>query len=122
MRLPLTLASVPALLLFALAVQPADAQKFPEPSPYPISWELTLDYKEPGRIVINVPGKGPKAYWYLPYTITNEGEETQTFIPQFEMLTEDGKVHRARKDVPRQVFDAIKSRERNRLMVPPTKV
>jgi hypothetical protein len=34
----------------------------------------------------------------------------------------DGKLHRARKDVPRQVFDAIKTRERNRLMVPATKV
>lgn len=122
MRFSLSLASLLGILLVA-AVLPARAEKYPEPSPYPISWELTLEYKEPSRIVVSVPGQAtPKAYWYLPYTITNEGDETQTFIPQFEMLTEDGKVHRARKDVPKQVFDAIKSRERNRLMVPPTKV
>jgi hypothetical protein len=96
---------------------------YPEPSPYPITWELTFEYKAPKRIVVNVAGDAtPRAYWYLPYTITNEGDDTQTFIPQFEMLTEDGKVHRARKDVPREVFDAIKGRERNPLIVPATRV
>jgi hypothetical protein len=38
------------------------------------------------------------------------------------MLTEDGKVHRANNNVPREVFEAIRNRERNNLMVPPTKV
>jgi len=95
----------------------------PEPSPYPTSWELTFDYKAPVRIVVNVPGSvSPKAYWYMTYTLTNDGEETQNFIPQFEMLTEDGKVHRALNNVPREVFDTIKTRERNALMVAPTQV
>jgi hypothetical protein len=122
MRIPLTLASVLGLLL-AAAVVPVPAADVPEPSPYPIAWEFTLDYKAPKRIVVNVPGSPtPKAYWYLPYTVTNEGDETHVFVPQFDMLMEDGKVHRARKDIPIQVFDAIKGRERNRLMVPMTKV
>ena len=121
-RFTLTFAPVLAVLTVAAAL-PLRAEKYPEPSSYPTSWELTFEYKEPARVVVNVPGQPtPKAYWYLPYTVTNEGDDTQTFIPQFEILTEDGKVHRARKDVPKQVFDAIKSRERNRLMVPPTKV
>src|SRR3954451_16901351 len=107
MRLLLTPALLPCLLIgFAVVVSKAAV---PEPSPYPISWELTFDYKTPKRIVVNVPGsRTPKAYWYIPYTITNEGEETQDFVPQFEMLTPDGKVHRARNDVPKQVIDAIK--------------
>jgi hypothetical protein len=119
----LTLLALATLILIAGLVVPTQAADYPEPSPYPITWELTFDYKNPMRIVVNVPGTPtPKAYWYLPYTITNDGEETQTFIPQFEMLTEDGKVHRARKDVPKQVFEAIRNRERNQLLVPPTKV
>ena len=119
----LTLLALATLFLTAGLVVPTRAADYPEPSPYPITWELTFDYKAPMRIVVNVPGTPtPKAYWYLPYTVTNDGEETQTFIPQFEMLTEDGKVHRARKDVPKQVFEAIRNRERNQLLVPPTKV
>jgi hypothetical protein len=117
-----TLLALASFLLLTAVVVPIRAADYPEPSPYPITWELTFEYKTPTRIVVNVPGTAtPKAYWYLPYTITNEGEDTQTFIPQFEMLTEDGKVHRARKDIPKQVFEAIRVRERNPLMVPPTK-
>jgi hypothetical protein len=99
----------------------ARAADYPEPSPYPKSWEITFDHKTPVRVVVSVGG-APKAYWYLPYTITNDGEETQSFIPQFEMLTSDGKVHRALSNVPVAVFNFIKERQRNSLMVPPTKV
>ena len=94
----------------------------PEPSPYPIEWEIDFEYETPRRIVVNVPGsRAPKAYWYMPYTITNEGEETQVFIPQFDLLTEDGRSIRAGRNLPKQVFDTIRARERNDLMVPPTK-
>ena len=37
-------------------------------------------------------------------------------------MSEDGKIVRARKDIPKAVFDKIRSIERNNLMVPPTKV
>lgn len=119
MRRALTLTLVTALL-GGFAALPTPAAPPPEPSPYPIAWEIDFEHKTPRRIVVNIPGRGAKAYWYLPYTITNEGEETQTFIPQFDLLTEDGKAHRARKSVPQQVFTAIRGRERNNLMVPPT--
>jgi hypothetical protein len=122
MRLPITLAALLGLL--AAAVLPAPAADVPEPSPYPIAWEFGFEYKKPARIVVNVPGPtgmAPKAYWYLPYTITNEGEETQVFVPDFQILLENGKLVRARKDVPRQVFEAIKGRERNKFMVPQTR-
>src|SRR5690348_14925086 len=107
------------LIAAVLWVTPAAraAADYPEPSPYPKSWELTFDYKQPVRIVVNIPGTpSPKAYWYMAYTVTNDGEETQTFLPQFELLTSDGKVHKALDNVPREVFDLIKNRERNKFM------
>ena len=120
MRRALALTLTLSVLGLALPIRAADP---PEPSPYPTTWELTFEHKEPRRIVVNVPGApAPKAYWYLPYTVTNEGEESQNFIPQFEMLTDDGKVHRASRSTPKQVFDAIRGRERNRLLLPPTRV
>ncbi len=121
MRIPLTLATVLGLVT-AIAL-PLGAADYPKPSPYPITWEFTFEHKAPRRIVVSVPNSPtPKAYWYMPYTVTNEGEETQTYFPQFELMTEDGKIVRARKDVPKAVFDRIRSIERNDLMVPPTKV
>jgi hypothetical protein len=129
MRLPLTLLAVVGLATAAvlpLPLRAADAKKtddYPEPSPYPISWEFNFEYDTPKRLVVNVPGSAtPKAYWYMPYTVTNEGDETHEFVPQFELMTEEGKLVRAKKNVPKIVFDTIKSRERNKLMVPPTSV
>ena len=120
MRRALSLTLMFAVLGMALPIRAADP---PEPSPYPTSWEFTFEHKEPRRIVVNVPGsRAPKAYWYMPYTVTNEGEESQDFIPQFEILTEEGKIHRALRNVPKQVFEAIKGRERNNLLLPPTRV
>jgi hypothetical protein len=127
LKLTLLTATLLVLSLIAAAVWVVPvahaATNYPEPSPYPTTWEITFDYKSPARIVVNVPGSvSPKAYWYMPYTITNDGEETQNFIPQFEILTSDGKVHKALNNVPVVVIDTIRSRERNKLMVAPTKV
>ena len=122
MRLPLTLAAVLALVT-AVVLPLRAAEDFPEPSPYPVTWEFDFEYKTPARIVVTVPGSPtPKAYWYMPYTVTNKGDETQAFIPQFELMTEEGKLVRAKKNVPKAVFDTIKARERNKYMVPPTSV
>ena len=121
MRRTLTLTLILALL-GGFAALPSPAAPPPEPSPYPIAWELDFQYDTPRRIVVNIPGStAPKAYWYMPYTITNEGEEPQVFIPQFDLLTEDGKAHRSRRALPKQVFAAIQARERNDLLLPPTK-
>jgi hypothetical protein len=119
MKLPLTVVAFAATLV-ALVLPLRAEPKYPEPSPYPIAWEFTFDYDLPARIVVNAPNStATKAYWYLPYTITNEGEDTQTFIPQ--LLTDDGKLHKANRDVPKYVFDAIRTRQRNDLLLPPTR-
>src|SRR5205085_12300241 len=65
---------------------------FPKPSPYPITWELKFAHGKPVRIAVQVPGESvPKAYWYLPYTVTNLTDQERTFLPIFEMVTDEGK-------------------------------
>lgn len=117
------LAVAASLLLAASLPAPAGAQKYPEPSVYPVSWELVLQYRTPKRIVVEVPGEPhPTAYWYMTYTVTNPGKDPVNYVPQFELVSDDGRIHRADKVIPSQVFTAIKARERNNLLQPARKV
>jgi len=123
-----TLASVVSIFACSLLCSPAaraqDASPtYPEPSPYPVSWELDFKHSRPKRIVVDVPGTfAPQAYWYITYTVTNNTDQEQIFLPVFEMLTNDGQVIRSDRNIPRRVFEAIKSRERNEFLEPFTTI
>jgi len=95
--------------LFLTAVaSPARAGDYPEPSPYPVSWELSFQHDKPKRIVVRVPGQGDRAYWYMTYTVANKTDQDRMFLPVFELATKDGKVYRSDKGVPPRVFEEIK--------------
>jgi hypothetical protein len=95
---------------------------FPEPSPYPISWELKFEHGTPKRVVVSVAGQAPQAYWYMTYRVTNDTGQEQLFLPVFELLTSDGKVHQSDRGISPRVFDAIKDREGNRYLERRSKV
>jgi hypothetical protein len=102
-------------LLGTLAAPQLDAA--PEPSKFPISWELHFRHGEPRRIVIEVPGeRDPRAFWYLPYTVKNLTDKEQQFLPVFTLLTKSGKLIRSDVGVPKIVFDTIKKQSRNELL------
>jgi hypothetical protein len=88
----------------------------PKPSVYPTSWELKFEHSKPKRIVVDVPGQGNRAFWYMTYTVTNLTDEEQTFLPKFELLTRDGQVLRSDNNISPTVHDAIRARERNRAL------
>jgi hypothetical protein len=91
----------------------------PKPSPYPIAWELKFDYSIPRRIVVQVPGATtPQAYWYIAYTVTNNTDKEQMFVPIFEMLTKEGTIVRSDRNIPARVFEAIKAQEKRPFMEP----
>lgn len=94
-----------------LATRPASA--FPTPSVAPIAWEIDLKYRHPRRMVLEAGGQGTKAYWYMLYTVTNNSDSELFFVPAIELLTEDGRVVPANRNIPRSVFDAIASRTRS---------
>lgn len=106
-----------AAALVAILPTKSLAKKFPEPSVYPISWELSFKHGAPRRIIVDVPGTStPAAYWYITYTVTNNTGAERMFYPSFELVTADGKRHRGNFAIRQEVFDAIKRRENNRLL------
>jgi hypothetical protein len=111
------------VIVALLAVRTAQAGKFPEPSPYPVDWELTFTHDAPKRIVVDVPGAAtPQAYWYLKFTVTNNSDKEQQFLPVFEMMTNDGTVIRSDDKISPTVFDKIKQVEGDNLLEPMNKV
>jgi hypothetical protein len=107
------------LQLGAATTAPSAAvDSFPKPSPYPKSWELKFEHSDPKRVVVQAETSSvPKAYWYITYTVTNETDREQLFLPQFDLVTKDGKVIRSDKNIAKKAFDTIKSNEGNPLMV-----
>lgn len=118
----------PAVVLLAslFAVAPlvhADDSSMPQPSPYPISWQLDFTHAVPRRIVVQVPGKDtPQAYWYMTFTVTNNTSQEQTFLPQFDLLDHNGNITQSNMNIPPEVFQAIKAREQNKQLEPFTQI
>lgn len=112
-----------SLSLLALAAAANVVSAYPEPSKYPVSWELKFEYDTPRRVVVEIPGSDvPKAYWYMTYTVTNKTDKEQEFLPVFTLVTKAGKVVRSDKGVPKAVFDKIKARSGNKLLESPIKI
>jgi len=111
--------SLALILVAALAgsITAPTFAKTPQPSIYPISWQLDFKHGSPKRVVV-----GTDAYWYLTYTVTNNTGDEQVFRPDFEMLNKEGKVLKSDRAIPAEVFDKIKSVEGNRLLQPLSKV
>jgi hypothetical protein len=103
------------LILMLLACSAALAD-YPKPSIYPKSWELNFDYATPRRITVDNGGGVPQAYYYMTYTVTNNTDKEQMFMPIFELLTKDGKVIRSDNKIPEKVFDAIKKQEKRQFL------
>jgi hypothetical protein len=112
-----------AMLARTSPAQTTEPSNFPKPSLYPIAWELKFEHKIPKRIVVDIPGAAaPQAYWYMTYAVTNNTDKERLFLPFFQMLTRSGKVIRSDNAIPAKVFDAIKSRENNRYLLPAAKI
>ena len=95
------------------------AEAFPKPSVYPVAWQLKFTHGVPKRIVVTAPGSNePKAYWYMTFTVMNLTEEEQRFLPVFELVTSDGTVVRSDRNIPVNVFDEVRRRERNKTIEP----
>lgn len=99
------------------------AFSYPKPSINRIAWELDFQYTTPTRITVKAAGAdGPRAYWYMPFTVTNLTQDEQPFLPVIELLDDKGKLHKSDQNIPKEVFEEIKKREGKKLMEPLSKV
>jgi hypothetical protein len=115
----LSMLSVLTLFYATSALAADNSSGYPTPSPYPISWELKFTHGIPKRIAVSVPNSpSPVAYWYMTFTVTNTGDKEQTFLPQFEMLTDNGHAVRSDVNIPQRVFEAIKNAEHDKYLEP----
>ncbi len=95
---------------------PVQGASYPVPSVYPVSWQFKFSHATPKRIVVDIPGQGPEAYYYLTYTVTNDSGQERTFFPVFDLVTKTGHMIRNDDKVPAVVFAAVKKREGNKFL------
>ena len=109
-----------ALAVFTFALfHSRDVSAYPKPSVAPVTWALDFHPGTPTRITVKVPGAdAPKAFWYLPFTVTNNSKDEQQFLPVFELVDDTGKIHKSDQNIPAAVFDEIKKREGKRFLEP----
>lgn len=104
-----------ACTLAGLIMAPATelvAAPMPSPVPLPDTWQLDIRiHGTPQRIVVQSPGQDhPKAFWYLPYTITNHTGRDVDFYPECEVFTNTFKLYKAGRGVRKAVFNAVRNR------------
>ncbi|MDX9910973.1 MAG: hypothetical protein RBS39_03985 [Phycisphaerales bacterium] len=88
----------------------------PEPDPVPRRWQLDF---EPGPLRITsveVPGAGPRAYFYFTYRVTNNTGREQLLAPLFDLASSEGDLRRAGRDVPLFVMQKIQGMLDNPLL------
>jgi hypothetical protein len=112
-----------AFLLPSLLLSAAARADHPKPSTFPVAWELDFQHEKPQRIVVQTESDTvAKAFWYVKYTVTNKTDTEQTFLPMFELLTEDGRVIRSDKNISPKVFEQIKKTEHGKFLIAPLQV
>jgi len=117
------LACVALLLAGFVLMNGSTADAYPKPSINRIAWELDFQHGLPNRIAVQSAGDAsPTAYWYMTFTVSNNTKDEQNFLPLIDLVDDKGNIHRSDKDVPKEVFEAIKKREGKKLLEPLVKV
>jgi hypothetical protein len=116
--LGLTLA---ALALTLLAAGPAQA-RHAKPSLTSDAWQLAFEYEKPQPIAITDADGNTHWFWYLPYSVTNQTDQRQLFVPQVTVASDTGRIVEANQDVPAKVYEKIFDRLENPLLKSPVEV
>jgi hypothetical protein len=73
-------------------------------------WVLDFKFKPLRSIKVNVPGRGEQICYYLWYQVINKTEQPHTFVPNFELVTQDTRMV-YRDEILPTVLDAISAVE-----------
>jgi len=110
-----------ALPLFALVVAMGLVSSYalakaPQPSLYPVSWQLDFQHGLPKHVVVKDAAGVDRAYWYMTYSATNKTGKEQSFLPVFELLSDEGKVIRSDNAIAPSVIETIRKQEGNKFI------
>jgi hypothetical protein len=75
----------------------------PEPDPIPTRWELDF---QPGplRVMkVELPNQPARHYFFMTYRVTNYSGQDLIFAPSFDLVTAEGSIRRAGREVPAEV-------------------
>ncbi len=98
------------------------AQGHPTPSVVSKSWELGFTHSDPRPMAVqDLEGKY-QWYWYITYKVTNLTGAERLFVPEFTIAADTGEIFQANRNVPGDVFKAIKDHLGNQLLESPAHV
>ena|ERR1043165_3107076 len=92
------------------------AQAAPEPSPIPKRWQLDIATSALQTAIVETPGGGSRAYFFMTYKVTNNSAHDLLFAPSFELATDEGDLLRSGRDVSLEVTREILGRLDNPLI------
>jgi len=110
-RFPRRSMAIRSLVVCALALVGVVAvtvvRAAPEPDPVPRRWEFRIEPGDLRLTCVSTQDEGPRAYFYMTYTVTNTTGQDRFFAPRFELATDNGDVIRSGKNVPPEVSDEL---------------
>ena len=99
------------LLVFVLVCGYCQAAPEPAIVPSPDLWTMDVTFEHPQQIEVKLVGqRRPKRFWYVIVTLTNRTGREVDFYPGCELMTDTFKITPAGTNVPKEVFDRIKTR------------
>ncbi len=99
--------------IFCALLISTPALAVPEPAKAIKTWELSIAYEDPQRIQIRLPGDDHETtFWYVIYTVTNNGRREVPFYPTFEIVTDQLDVITGGEEISPTVYNAIQERHR----------
>lgn len=89
----------------------------PEPEPIPRRWEFNVVPGDLRVTTVNIPGEGPRAFFYFTYAVTNNTGQDRNLAPSFELATDEGRIYRSGRGVPRYATEAIRALLRSEMIL-----
>jgi hypothetical protein len=94
---------------------------YPKPSLVAKSWQLDFTCTAPKAIAVRDSLGDYKWYWYLPYKVVNHSDAEQMFMPQFQIVTDEGDIATPALSLPPEVFEQIKYHLNNKYLLEPVR-
>ena len=113
-------AAAAAMAMVCLLLTTAGAA--PRPELVPRTWELGFSYEEPRPISVTDDSGTIRWYWYMTYTVVNEGDSDRLYLPRIVAATNEGDIVRANSRIPITVFYTVKQHTRIKLLENPVMV